>query len=208
MRWRWAGLAMLGLLLAYTVAIVIGALIPVNRDWRSAPQGVAVYVADNGIHTDLVMPAEDFADLLHPERLRDPRYGGHRYVMFGWGDRDFYLNTPTWWDVNPWRVAKAMVGAGSTVMHVDHVSEPHNEAGVKRVMLTPDQYGRLLRYVRASFAEGEPVVGYGLSDAFYPAKGGYNAIRTCNQWTADGLRQAGVRTSRWAPYPWGVMRWL
>ena len=50
--------------------------------------------------------------------------------------------------------------------------------------------------------------GYERSDAFYPASGGYSALRTCNEWTAQGLRAAGVKMGAWAPVPWGVMRWL
>jgi uncharacterized protein (TIGR02117 family) len=205
---RRIGAALLALVLAYAGAAVIGALVPANPGWVQARHGVRIYVADNGIHTDLVLPAADFADLLRPEVLGDPRYGAHRFAMFGWGDRDFYLNTPSWAEVNPLRVTKAMAGLGATVVHVHHVAEPRIGPDVRPLVLTPDEYRRVVAYVRATFGAGAPVRGYGGSDAFYPANGGYSAVRTCNEWTAQGLRRAGVRMAAWAPLPWGVMRWL
>ena len=50
--------------------------------------------------------------------------------------------------------------------------------------------------------------GYAGYDAFYTARGHYSAIRTCNAWTGDALRYAGVRIGRWTPFPVTVMRWF
>jgi len=76
------------------------------------------------------------------------------------------------------------------------------------VLLRPEEYRRLVDYVRGAFAAGPVVRGYGARDAFYSAKGGYSAFRTCNEWTGRGLRKAGVPMGIWTPLPWGVMLWL
>ncbi|NWM10686.1 DUF2459 domain-containing protein, partial [Escherichia coli] len=91
------------------------------------------------------------------------------------------------------RTAKAMAGAGSTVLHVEHVPEPRADGSVRAVLLRPEEYRRLVAYVRGTFAAGPVVRGYDTRDAFYSARGGYSAIRTCNEWTGGGLRAAGVR---------------
>jgi len=196
------------LVVAYLAAAGLGAGLAVNGGREPPTEGVRIYVADNGVHTDLILPAAAFRDFARPEHLADPRYGAEPYLAFGWGDRDFYLHTATWGDVNPWRVAKAMVGAGSTVLHVAHIPEPRAGGSVKTLLLRPDEYRRLVEHVRATVAAGPVVRGYGGRDVFYTAKGGYSAIRTCNEWTGRGLRKAGVRMGIWTPLPGGVMLWL
>jgi uncharacterized protein (TIGR02117 family) len=191
----------------YAVAALVGSAIPANREWQPPAHGVTIYVADNGIHTDLVLPARDFSDLVRPEHFADPREAAQPMRTFGWGDRDFYLNTPSWWDVNPIRVVRALVGAGETVLHVTASPEPTIGPKLRALRLRPEEYARLVRYVRGSFA-GPPVRGYGGRDAFYAAHGGYSALGTCNEWSAGGLRAAGVRMGAWTPFAFGVMRWL
>lgn len=192
----------------YLAAAGLGAGLATNSGREPPREGVRIYVADNGVHTDLILPAGAFRDFARPEHLADPRYGAEPYLAFGWGDRDFYLHTATWGDVNPWRVAKAMVGAGSTVLHVAHIPKPRAGGSVRVLLLRPDEYRRLVTYVRDTVAAGPVVRGYGARDAFYTAKGGYSAFRTCNEWTGRGLRKAGVPMGIWTPLPWGVMLWL
>jgi hypothetical protein len=47
--------------------------------------------------------------------------------------------------------------------------------------------------------------GYDCCDAFYWASGHFNALKTCNSWTADKLRIAGVKTSLWPPFAAGLL---
>lgn len=195
------------------LAALVGGAIPANPGWREARAGVRIYVEDNGIHTGIVMPVRaggiDLSDLARPGDLRDPRYGAHGWRAFGWGDRDFYLGTPTWADVNPLTVLNAAIGSGSTMMHVEFVGQPRAGGAVRSVMLSVGEYRRLAAFVRASFAgRGGTVRGYGAHDAFYPARGGYSAVRTCNAWTGEALRAAGVRMGAWTPFPGSVMAWL
>ncbi len=192
----------------YLAAAGLGAGIVTNSGRVPPAEGVRIYVADNGVHTDLILPAADFLDFARPEHLADPRYGAEPYLAFGWGNRDFYLHTATWGDVNPWRVAKALAGAGSTVLHVAHVPEPRAGGPVRALLLRPEEYRRLVAYVRGTAAAGPVVRGYGARDAFYSARGGYSGLRTCNEWTGRGLREAGVPMGVWTPLPWGVMLWL
>jgi uncharacterized protein (TIGR02117 family) len=200
------------LLLLYSGVGSVGGMIPVNGEWEQAAQGVRIYVIDNGIHTDLVLPVsvEGIAwdDLIRPEHLADPKRAAASHLAFGWGDRDFYLNTPTWWDVDPIRVGRAFVGAGATVVHVSHIAEPQVGTNAREIVLRPEEYRRLASFIRGTFGEGAPVRGYGGADAFYVARGGYSLFRTCNAWTGEALGAAGVRVGRWTPFPSGVMQWF
>ena len=124
----WAGLLIYG----YAAAGLIGGAIPVNRGWRAPAQGVTIWVASNGIHTDLIVPKVvagngwrvDWRPLLRPEHLRDPRYAGYGYAGFGWGDAKFYRETPEWQDVRPATVLAAAVGSDATLVHAIHLPRP------------------------------------------------------------------------------------
>lgn len=192
----------------YGAAGSIGGLIPANANWRPPRNGIRIFVEDNGIHTGIVLPADDWNDIVRPEHFRDPRYARHRWRSFGFGDRGFYVSTPTWWDLRPATVLRAAIGSDDTVLHVDAVPEPREGPRVRAITVSRQEHARLIAFIRAGFAGGAPQFGYGDDDAFYPAKGRYSAVRTCNAWTGEALRQAGVRMGAWTPFPATVMRWL
>ena len=197
--------------LLYLAAGAVGGAIPRNTGWVEAKDGVIIYVATNGVHTGVIVPVRaagvDWAPIVRPEHIRDPRYAG-RWLWFGWGEREFYLNTPTWAEVSPRTVAHAVVGSDRTLIHVDHLLEPWAEA--RPIRLSPEQYRRLTAAIRDSFdpADPRPIPGYDVADAFYSATGQYDALRTCNWWTGRVLAAAGVRTGWWTPFSATVMQWL
>jgi uncharacterized protein (TIGR02117 family) len=47
-----------------------------------------------------------------------------------------------------------------------------------------------------------PGSNYGENDAFFEARGYFNALMGCNTWTAAGLRQAGLTSGLWTALPW------
>ncbi|WP_375270971.1 TIGR02117 family protein [Sphingomonas sp.] len=196
----------------YLSAGLIGAAWVTNRDWRPPAEGVTIWIEDNGIHTDLVMPKQaagvDWRRVFGGGALREPAYAGFAHVAVGWGERGFFVNTPTWWDLRPGTVIAAAVGSEDTVLHVEHVPRPVEGERVRAVVLTPAEYRRLARVVRGSLAAGEPVRGYAGYDAFYPAHGRYDLLNTCNAWTGRALRRAGVRVGRWTPFSATVSWWL
>ena len=211
------------LLAFYGAAGMVGGAIPSNPGWTpptssgATSSGVRIFVESNGIHTDLVLPmvAEgvDWRTILRPEDLRDPRYAGYDHVAIGWGERTFYLETPTWADVKPLTVLGAAIGSDRTVLHVSHMPAPSVDGDVRAIMLRPEEYRRLADFIGSSFrsAAGQRPphqFGYGGYDAFYDAWGRYSALRTCNSWTGEALRHAGVRVGAWTPFPVTVIGWF
>ena len=204
---RWSALVLLAIPALYLFAALVGSLVPVNRGWTEAEQGITIYLADNGIHADIIMPVRaqglDWAPLVPKGDFAsaDPNA---RWVAFGSGEERVYLNTPTWWDITPRTIWSALTG-GRRVMHVEYVSDPGY--AVRQIRLRPEEYRRLWAAIRADF-NGRPQLighpGYGCCDAFYRATGKANAIRTCNSWAADRLRLAGIKTSLWPPFVQGL----
>lgn len=208
----WRSIRSFGLIVVTYVGIsFVGAHIPRNPDWSEPSSGVAIYVASNGHHTGLILPASghgvDWLRRAKPDHLPDPQ-GLGRWLLFGWGDRDFYLNTPTWDDVSAWTAIVAITGTGSSLVHVDHLDDPADAVTIRPLRLRRAEYLRLAAFIEASFAEGGPVPGYGQRDVFYPARGRYSMFYTCNSWVGDALAAAGVRVGLWTPFAGGIMRWF
>ncbi len=213
---RSLGVLVAGILLAFELFALfgwIGSSIPRNGEWREPPRGVEILVGSNGVHTELVMPLvtpekdwrPDFpaGDLVGPDR-------GFTHVAVGWGEREVFLNTPTWWDLSPMTVLRIIGVGGEGLLHVSHYVRPAPSDDFRPLTLTPDEYRRLVAAIERSLPRGERVryPGYGPQDVFYEAPGEYTAANTCNQWTSDMLAAAGVRTGWWTPFAGGVMKWV
>jgi uncharacterized protein (TIGR02117 family) len=195
----------------YLLAALVGSLVPVNSGWTEPDDGVTVYLASNGIHSDIVMPAKalglDWTPFVPKRDFAAPDADAD-WVAFGTGEQRVYLETPRWRDIRPRTIWSALTG-GHRVMHVEWVS---NTAYVDRaIRLRPEEYRRLWAAVRADFQrdkDGRPIhinhPGYGRSDAFYRATGKFHALKTCNSWAADRLRLAGVKTGLWPPFVQGL----
>ena len=199
----------------YLCAALIGALIPRNSGFEQPNEGVTIYVETNGIHTGIVVPVAaagvDLSLLFRPTDLPNSNNAGN-WLAIGWGDRDFYLATPTWADVRLATVVTALVGSGSSLIHVDHLDRPYPGVDQRAVRITPAQYRRLVRAIAENLkrgTDGHPraIAGYSDLDIFYEAHGRYNLFRTCNVWTGDMLANAAIRTPLWSPFSAGVMWW-
>lgn len=206
---KWLG----GLLAALLVSLALGALVPRPRTSpaaASAGAGSQILLLANPIHTDIALPLDDevraaFADLIPAGLPID--MPGVEYLIIGWGGRSFYIETPTWGDIRPLPVLKALT-VDQSVLHASvagHIDENH--PSVRALDITADGRSRMIAAIHASFVRenGEPVpipgAAYGLNDAFFEAEGSFNAFVGCNTWTASMLRSAGVRTGWWTPLP-------
>lgn len=214
----WIGATFLALPLAYFTAALVLGLVPANPGWREPPEGegVTIFLRTNGVHTWITMPkvtAEmDWRPFAPPEHLGDPRYGWSSHVAIGYGNRNFYLETPTWGDLTLHNALSAGFGRGSSLLHVEHIHDPVPGANQRPIRLSSGQYRRLSRFIQASFRPGPdgrlvPLLGRGYAewDMFYEARGTYNLFLTCNEWTGRALRAAGVRIGLWTPLEPSVM---
>jgi uncharacterized protein (TIGR02117 family) len=210
-----ATLLFFGATALYLGAALIGSYWPANPDWHETPDGITIYVETNGHHTGIVIPVAaagiDLSLTFRPTDLGDKRLAGN-WLGVGWGDRDFYLNTPTWADLSPRTALSALIGSGRTLLHVDHLDQPYPGDDQRAVRISRAEYTRLIAQIMGSLKRGEdgrPVAipGYADRDLFYEAKGHYSLLRTCNGWTAETLAGAGIKAPLWTPFSGGVMRW-
>ncbi|TPL85812.1 TIGR02117 family protein [Mesorhizobium sp. B2-3-14] len=200
------------LVAALVLAVSLGTLVP-RPLWPAAAAGEGIrhiLVLKNPIHTDIAIPVDDevrrrfrfLADVGLPSDAPEVRY-----LVFGWGGRAFYLETPTWSQLKALPAIKALT-LDASVMHVavaGNIPEPHPD--VAGFDVGEDRFAALLDFIEVSFQEGPngPIViddaAYSNFDRFYEANGHFNALIGCNTWTAAALRTAGLRTGWWNPLP-------
>ncbi len=200
----------------YMIATLVGSHVPANRSWTPPKEGVDIFVETNGVHVSLIVPisaaGEDLSDLIRPDQLSNPDlYGTH--AMIGWGHGRVYRNAPTWGDVKSGDIGSAIVGSNDTTLHIYHLINPQPSSYRKLLRISPQQFRLLVSEVRSTFRlnnRGDSVAypAYAPDNLFYDSHGHYSAINTCNNWTGNILRKAGVRMGIWTPLPGGVMRWF
>lgn len=207
LQWLVSAIALLALLL------LLGTIVPrpLTAPAEAAVQReTQILLLANPIHTDIALPVDDevrvaFADLIPAGLPVD--MPGVEYLIIGWGGRSFYIETPTWGDIRPLPVLKALT-VDRSVLHVSVAGQIDRYHPSVRVLTIPeDGRSRMIEAMRASFVRdaGGPVpipgAAYGLDDAFFEAHGAFNAFVGCNTWTAAMLRVAGLRTGWWTPLP-------
>ena len=206
----WAA-GIVGAVALYAAAAFGLAELPINRDFRPEPAGIPVGLTSNGVHANLVLPIVteriDWTTVFPPDQF--PAYPWRAAaISFGWGSREFYLNTPTWAELDPGTAASAVLGFGGAAMQVAYWPPwPPGEDYVE-TRVSPAAYDALVRHILATLAmdaEGRPRriagSGYHGNDGFYEARGRYSPFVTCNEWVRRGLADAGIRTALWSPFP-------
>lgn len=201
----------------YLLAALTGSVFPANQNWKSPDDGIELFIETNGIHTGIIMPiwsdTHDWTPLIRPEHLSDPSlYGSH--ILVGWGHEGVYRNTREWTDLQIGDALSAVFGSEEVLIHVYHLKFPQAYPHYRRrLKVSEAEYRKIATAIEARFAldnqqSSQPSPGYAKDDLFYRSHGHYSAFNTCNNWTNDVLKQAGIRTGRWTPFQGGVMRWI
>ena len=198
-------------ILLYFSLVVLFTLIPVNSDFKESKEGAGIFISTNGVHTNIILPAKtEFFNWNKYLTINE----GYEYFAFGWGDKEFYLNTPTWDDLKLSTAFKAAFLPTKTIMQVyGYPYKPKESETIIKLKLNDEQIQKLNVYVLESFNQTEggeiieinPNNKYSFKENFYLAKGTYSLFKTCNNWTNKGLKQAGIKNALWAPFDKSVM---
>lgn len=204
----------LGVLLVIAIPIVlgiVGTLVP----WPfavapGAEPSKRILILSNPIHTDIAIPIEPESLAALPflaEAGLPVAHPDARWLLIGWGAREFYTRTPSLADMQPGPTFKALTLDAAT-MHVDVIGELAPDSPfVVPVDITADGYAGMLQAMSESFTRRDgqviPIEGYalGTADRFFEGEGFFTAVLGCNTWGARMLRSAGLRTGIWNPLP-------
>ncbi len=204
---KWFLFSLLAMLLSYGVLAMVFSLWSTNPPKQTCSQDKQIYITTLGIHLDIVVPIDQVpAFLLHDAYINDST----THLAFGWGERNFYLETPTWGDLTLGNAARALLINSEPVMHITRYRKVKNDW--KPLKLCEEAEQALFRYIEDSFRKTTEQAwteisseGYSRHDFFFEATGRYNAINTCNTWLNNGMKSAGVKTSRWSPLTYGIL---
>ncbi len=220
-KWQEYGLktaiGVMSLIFTYLLAALLLGMMEIHADRDKSMSGdVSIYLMSNGVHTDIVMPMKsdiyDWHKVVNPLHTRAGQAA--EYVGIGWGDRGFYLESPTWADLRPNTALKAITGLGGSAMHVTfYPNAPQEHVNSIRVQLTAAEYERLIEDILPSFKFDPdthqpiqiPNAFYHESDVFYEANGRYTAFNTCNTWTNNRLKKSGLKAVVWTPFAGSLM---
>jgi len=201
-------LGFLGFVVFYLVVSFVLSRITVNSEDVDAASDVSIFIKSNGVHTDIVLPLKneikDWTSLLQWKHTKS-KDSVFQYVAIGWGDRDFYLNTPTWSDLKVTTALKAALHLGNSAMHTQFYATISESEKCKKIEISSAEYRKLVDFISESFRVNEsgnfsPILNahYNANDAFYEANGTYDLFTTCNSWTNSALKVAKQRAAVWA----------
>ncbi len=207
-------LAFVAFILLYLVTAFLLSRITVDEE-PGTPDELAIYILTNGVHTDIVMPTRNeqmdwSKEIKYSNTIAaDSSYG---YVAMGWGDREFYMETPAWKDLKVSTALKAATGLGSAAIHATYYQRMEESESCKKLNISNEQYSRLITYINQSFQKDpdghftyiETNANYGNSDAFYEANGSLSMFATCNSWTNSALKASGQKACLWTAFDTGI----
>ncbi len=209
--------AVIGLVVVYLLCGFLIPYIEVPPKPATQQKYIDIYILTNGVHTDLVLPIKtpeiDWSREIPFENTRSKRTD-FNYLSFGWGDKGFYLDTPTWAELKPSTAVKAAFWMSESAMHCTFYESMTEGEDCKKITLTQQQYLDLIGFIRDKFDRnptGKPILiktdaVYGNNDAFYDARGRYSFLNTCNTWTNNGLKAAGQKAALWTPSDRGIFQ--
>ncbi|WP_207430404.1 TIGR02117 family protein [Sabulibacter ruber] len=207
-------LAFICLVLLYFLASFVLSRLSVAPEPNTKKE-VSIYILTNGVHTDLVVPVKndvyDWRLYVKYEHTL-AKDSTNRFVAFGWGDKGFYLETPTWADLKVSTAFKAVSGLSSSAIHATFYKSLREGEACRKIDMSREQYGRLVKFIQRRFDLDEngntifikTTANYGEDDAFYEAKGSYNLFYTCNTWANEGLKACGQKACVWTPFYNGI----
>ena len=208
---------LLGVVAVYIILALAIPYIEVPANPTTEPKTITAYILTNGVHTDLVVPIKtsqiDWSTKIPFENTLSKKTD-YQYLSIGWGDKGFYLDTPTWADLKVSTAFKAAFWLGESAMHCTFYEKMTVGEDCKKLELTQKEYTELISFIEKKFdydENGKTILiktnaVYGKNDAFYEAKGSYSFLYTCNTWTNDGLKAANQKAAFWTASDFGIFQ--
>jgi len=182
---------------------------------QNKKEDLTIYLLTNGVHTDLVLPVKssliDWSEHFKYENTKS-KQTNFNYLAIGWGDKGFYLDTPTWAELKFSTAFRAATGLSTAAIHATYYRTMTEGEDCIKVGISNDQYQKLINYIQKDLIKKsngaltliETDAVYGDSDAFYDATGSYSLFHTCNTWTNNALKAADMKASVWTPFDTGI----
>lgn len=187
----------------YIIISLILTFIPVNNTNQNEPKQESIYLHTNGVHLSIIIEKKQ----LDSKLLNRLNFEEHdQYFSFAWGDKNFYLNTPTWSDLTFKNAFIALFFKSNSLIHVTRFNNL-NKVWIE-IKTSKNQLAKLNDYLYNSFSINDSkikaVKGYTSLDDFYDAKGYYTCFYTCNSWINTAFKKSDLNACLWTPFDFGL----
>ena len=208
---------LLAVICIYMLIFLVISPFSIEAEKTSDPKTETIYITTNGIHSDIMLPIrhplKDWKKTLSLEKgLAVDTFQTH--LKFGWGDKNFFLRTKEWSDMEVGTVVNTVFGRGPGAMHLILCTPKDlNPSDLVELQVTKKQYRRLCAFIHRSFQFESPEKSgqarkakaidnhpYGTYDFFFDSSIEYNMTYTCNTWTNNALKRAGQKACLWTPF--------
>lgn len=210
-------LILFNLLVIYFFVTIIGLFWARNIDEPKNADGIPLMIHGDGFHTELYLPVED--SILHFNWLNfiDDSVIFHKHIhnkliSLGWAEEEWSIAS-TNINGNVLMAFKSLLWPwNKSIMHVQLMDTVHllKNGFTEHRNLRTSEYQELIEFIKKGIImrNGKPVIrsyqGYNGYDYFFSSNRRYNALNTCNQWTADALNSCGIRNPCFAPFGWSI----
>ena len=191
----------------YMLVSLILTFIPINSEKGNSEKNKSIYLNSNGVHLNIIIPKDQIDSTLLAGLIYDDQ---DQYFSFGWGDRNFYLQTPAWGDLTFKNAFVALFLKSPTLIHLKRYSAARGDW--VEIKVDQDQLKKINQYIYDSFyidSLNSKVIlnnkGYSNNDDFYEALGSYSFYNTCNSWVNTGLKNVGIKACLWTPFEFGLL---
>ncbi len=194
-------------IISYLIIAIILSSITVNKQGTNNTPYSTIFLSNNGIHADIILAKKDMTATLQKGLISNTN---DKFLAFGWGEQQFYLNTVTINNMTPQIFARVMLINSPSVIHVQQYQ--HQQSDWIAVPVSKEQLAQINHYIQTSFQHdsiGNKLLfvnrGYGKSDNFYKANGKYSSLNTCNTWANTAFKNSGLQASLWTPFSQGLI---
>jgi hypothetical protein len=111
------------------------------------------------MHTNLIVPVRtavfDWSKHLDLDSVGGRSAKDYRYLQFGWGDRIFYMETPSWFQMSiPSAIRALLLQNPSAIFVKGHPTVPHYPGeSLKCVSLGNNDYLALMKFIESTFQQ-------------------------------------------------------
>ncbi|MEN8194487.1 MAG: TIGR02117 family protein [Bacteroidota bacterium] len=207
-------LVLLLMILIYLATAFFLSIYKIDSSTEFNDRTIDIFILSNGVHADIAVPVKskeiDWSETIKFDNTFS-KDSVHKYVAFGWGDRKFYLETPTWDDLRIDVAFQALFLSGKSAIHATFFQDLRETESSIKLSISSGDYKLLINYINNQLQKdksGNPIpienLYYGLNDTFYEASGTFTLFYTCNTWANDALKISNQKACLWTPFVQGI----
>lgn len=201
-------LFLISIIFLYVFASIFLSSFTVHKNQDEIPKNDIIYLSTNGVHLDIIIPE----NALDSHLFKGLNYTDDTtYLSFGWGDENFYINTPTWSDLTAENAFRAIFLPSTSLMHVTHYDKTQHDW--IQIYVSEEQLNQLNQEIAQTFVKDKnhqlimiTDVQFTSDDNFYKAKGNYSLFNTCNSWVNGVFKKSGLKSCLWTAFDVGLLR--